>query len=238
MRKKQDEKPDFLKDLNTGILDDLTKGGKIKNAVGLVGEITELERVSRICGLPFTGYLGKVETPRRNGTVDEVVIAFEEKAVAYGDIGEYTETAKSPAIGDRILLYGKMQTLRDFISRRVLVFVLADYVAVCPDAMIQNDVAVMGELVYTPIHRTTPRGKSITDIFVMVQNVLTNGTCYIPCICWQEQADEAEKWKRGDKVILLARYQSRKYLKHTEEKTAYELSVKEIKRLREAGHES
>lgn len=48
MKREQDKKPDFLKDLNVGILDELTKSGKVKNAVGLAGELTELEEVSNI----------------------------------------------------------------------------------------------------------------------------------------------------------------------------------------------
>lgn len=160
MKREQDKKPDFLKDLNTGILDELTKSGRVKNAVGLAGELTEIKEVSNICGLPFVGYLGKIETPRPSGIIDEVVIAIE-KSVAVMQGGIAFETAAQP--GSRLLLSGKMQTLKDFESGRVLVFVLADYVAVSPKAMLQNDTALMGELAYTPRHRETPRGKRITD---------------------------------------------------------------------------
>lgn len=250
MRKEQDKKPDFLQDINAGIWDELTKDEKIKNAAGMVGGVKELKEVSHICGLPFTGYLGKISTPRLNDIIDEVVVAFEEKAVAPGDNQEYTGKTKIPEVGDRVLVYGKIQTLKDFKSGRVLVFVLADYVAVSPKAMLQNDIAIMGELAYRPRYRETPKGKRITDIFVQVQNVLTAGTCFIPCICWQETADEVADWQQGDKVKLLARYQSREYLKRTEKekrnglevitekRIAYELSVQGIKRTGEAGHES
>lgn len=44
--KKQDKKPDFLADLNADILDDLTEKGRISNAAGLAGELTELEEVT------------------------------------------------------------------------------------------------------------------------------------------------------------------------------------------------
>lgn len=248
MQKEQDKKPEFLKDLNAGILDELTEGSKIKNAVGLAGEITELNEVSNICGLPFSGYLGKIGTPRPSGIIDEVVVAIE-KGIAVMQGGIAFESAAVP--GSRLLLSGKMQTLKDFESGRVLVFILADYVAVSPKAMLQNDVALVGELAYKPRYRETPRGKRIADIFVRVQNELTAGTCYIPCICWQEQADEAAGWEQGDKVKLLGRYQSREYKKtteiiyadnqpaekKTEIRTAYELSVQQIERIGEAGHE-
>lgn len=137
-----------------------------------------------------------------------------------------------------------MQTLKDFASGKMLVFVLADFVATSPKAMTQDDIALVGELAYTPKHRETPRGKRITDIFIKVQNVLTAGTCHIPCICWQETADEVAGWQQGDKVKLLGRYQSREYKKlididkqTIETRTAYEVSVSQIKRVGEAENE-
>lgn len=241
MREKQDRKPDFKKDLNAGILDELTKGGKVKNTVGLAGEIKELAEVTNICGLPFKGYLGKIETPRPSGVIDEVVIAFEEAAVKRDKAGDGLRLHEYFTNGSRLLMTGKMQTLKDFKSGRVLVYVLADFVALSPKAMQQDDVAIMGELAYTPVHRVTPRNKRITDIFIKVQNVLTAGTCYIPCICWQETADEVAGWQQGDKVKLLGRYQSREYSKlkdidneeSRETRTAYELSVNYIERIGE-----
>ena len=241
MRKEQDKKPNFKKDLNAGILDELTKGGKIKNAVGLAGEVKELAAVTNICGLPFSGYLGKIETPRPSGNMDEVVIAFEENT-PFKQNGVEFDVLREFAAGSRLLVAGKMQTLKDFESGRVLVYVLAEFVALSPKAMQQDDVALVGELAYKPVHRVTPRGKHIADMFVKVQNVLTAGTCYIPCICWQETADEVAEWQQGDKVKLLGRYQSREYSKlkdidneeSRETRTAYELSVNYIERMGEA----
>lgn len=244
MRKEQDSKPDFIKDLNADILDELTKGGKLNNAVGLAGEVTELEEVKEICGLPFRGYLGKVETERPNGVVDEVVIAFKWDTPYKVYDGIEFDVLREFSAGSRLLISGKIQTLKNFESGRVLVFVLADYVALSPKSMMQDDIAIVGELVYKPTHRETPRGKRITDIFVKVQNTLTAGMCYIPCICWQETADEVAGWQQGDKVKLLGRYQSREYQKgiagetvEWETRTAYEVSVSQIKRIGKAENE-
>lgn len=229
MQKENDNKRNFLNELT------------YDNVVGLAGELTELAEVNNICGLSFSGYLGKIETPRLNGTVDEVVVAIEkDTAIMQGGIA--FESGAIP--GSRLLISGKMQTLKDFESGRVLVFILADYVALSPKAMLQNDIALMGKLAYAPVHRVTPRGKRITDIFVKVQNKLTAGTCYIPCICWQEQADEVAGWQRGDTVELLGRYQSRQYEKvidtdsgSRERRTAYEVSVRQIIRKGQATNE-
>jgi hypothetical protein len=251
MKERQVKKPEFLKDLNTGILDELTRGGRVKNIVGLAGELTELDEVSNICGLPFEGYLGKIKTPRPSKAVDEVVIAIEKENILHGTaagdvpISEHTIT---DSIGSRLLISGKMQTLKNFKSGRVLVFVLADFVAVSPIAMLQNDIALVGELAYTPRYRETPKGKHIADIMVKVQNVLTAGVCFVPCVCWQAKADEAAGWQQGDKVKLLGRCQSREYQKEisaifadgkkagreTETRTAYEVSIQEIERRGEA----
>lgn len=237
MRKWQDSKPDFIKDLNTDILDELTKGGKLDNVVGLAGTVTELEEVTSICGLPFYGYLGKVETPRPSGAMDEVVIAFTELEVDRGKTGDGLHLENYFKIGSRLLVSGKVQTLKNFESGRVLVYILADYVALSPKAMLQDDVAVSGEIAYEPIHRETPRGKRITDIMLKVKNAITGGWCFVPCICWQEQADEVATWQQGDTVELLGRYQSREYKKDVagemvewEIRTAYEVSVQLIRR--------
>lgn len=239
--KGQDKKQDFLADLNADILDDLTEKGRIRNAAGLAGELTELEEVTDICGLRFNGYLAKIETKRPSGIIDEVAVAFTEAAVDRGKTGDGLRLENYFLPGSRLLISGRQQALKDFKSGKVLVFILAEYIGLSPKAMLQNDVALMGELAYKPTYRETPRGKRISDIFVKVENVLTGVGCYIPCICWQENADEVAGWQPGDKVKLLGRCQSREYMKGTEAgrevKTVYEISVSFIKRIGEAGNE-
>ena len=108
----------------------------------------------------------------------------------------------------------------------------------------QDEAAVRGVIANKPTYRETPRGKRITDITVKVRNELTGGSCFLPCICWQEQADEAAQWQQGDTVELLGRYQSLQYEKvldaatgEREQLTAYEVSVRLIRRKEEAENE-
>ena len=239
MKKEQDNKPDFLRDINTAIMEDLTAGGIKDNAAGLAGELKEIEEVTELCGLRFNGYLAKIETPRPRGTLDEVIVAFTDGKVDVGQQRDGRPLKEFMTAGSKVLVSGKVQTLKDFESGKVLVFILAEYIGLSPKAMLQNDVALLGELKYKPTYRETPRGKRISDIFVEVENVLTGTSCYIPCICWQENADEVAGWQPGDKVKLLGRCQSREYLKQTEKeiRTAYEISVSFIKRIGEAGNE-
>lgn len=243
MRKEQDKKPDFIRDIDTAIMDELkeeTKG----NTAGLVGEVTHIEEVERICGLPFTGYLAKVETPRQNGVKDEVIVAFSADTAFKAAGGVELDVTKEFATGSGILVIGAVQTLKDFKRGNVLVFILAEHIGLAPNGMMQDEVALQGIIAYEPVYRETPRGKRITDIMVMVKNKLTGNKCFIPCICWQEQAEEAATWQQGDTVELLGRYQSRQYEKvidiesgEREQRTVREVSVRLIKRKIEVTHE-
>lgn len=208
------------------------------NGVGLSGELTELTKAEQICGLRFEGYTGKISTPRPSGIYDDVVIAFEAGAVSAQDkeAAEAAGVLNMFKIGSRLLISGKMQTLKDFETGKVTVFVLADFVGLSPTRMLQNDVAITGKLAKKPTARTTQRGKRITDLMIITQNMLTAGNSYIPCICWGDAADEAAGWERGDTVRLLGRCQSRDYSKLTEDgkreiRTAYEVSVRLVERI-------
>ena len=72
------KKPDFLRDLDTAIMDELTGGGIKENAAGLVGTLTQIKEIKQLCGLPFCGYMAKLETVRPSGVPDEVTVVFAE----------------------------------------------------------------------------------------------------------------------------------------------------------------
>lgn len=235
------KKPDFLRDLDTAIMDELTGGGIKGNAAGLVGTLTQIKEIKQLCGLPFCGYMAKLETVRPSGVPDEVTVVFAEDVPYRACNGIEFDVMQEFVEGSRLLLTGKVQTLKDFQSGRLLVYILADFVAVSEKAVEQDETAVRGVIANKPTYRETPRGKRITDITVKVRNELTGGSCFLPCICWQEQADEAAQWQQGDTVELLGRYQSRQYEKvldtatgEREQRTAYEVSVRLIRRKEEA----
>ena len=45
------KKPDFLRDLDTAIMDELTGGGIKGNAAGLVGTLTQIKEIKQLCTL-------------------------------------------------------------------------------------------------------------------------------------------------------------------------------------------
>lgn len=244
MKKWKDKKPDFLQDTNTGIMEELAAGGIKDNAAGLAGELKEVEEVTKICGLRFIGYIAKIETPRLWGTQDEVIVAFTEAALNRGQTGDGLRIESFIKAGSKVLVSGKVQTLKDFKTGKMMVFILADFLGLAENPMMQDDVALRGIIAHKPVYRTTPRGKRITDISILVDSKLAGKQCSIPCICWQEQADEVAGWQQGDTVELLGRYQSRQYEKvidtdsgRRERRTAYEVSVQLINRKELAGNE-
>ena len=86
-----------------------------------------------------------------------------------------------------------------------------------------------GVICKEPIYRTTPFGREITDLTVVVRH--SRGSDYIPVVTWGRTAQEISKAKIGDIVHLRGRFQSRTYRKKLDiggevERTAYEVSAK------------
>ena len=123
------KKPDFLRDLDTAIMDELTGGGIKGNAAGLVGTLTQIKEIKQLCGLPFCGYMAKLETVRPSGVPDEVTVVFAEDVPYRACNGIEFDVMQEFVEGSRLLLTGKVQTLKDFQSGRLLVYILADFVA-------------------------------------------------------------------------------------------------------------
>ena len=202
------KKPDFLRDLDTAIMDELTGGGIKGNAAGLVGTLTQIKEIKQLCGLPFCGYMAKLETVRPSGVPDEVTVVFAEDVPYRACNGIEFDVMQEFVEGSRLLLTGKVQTLKDFQSGRLLVYILADFVAVSEKAVEQDEAAVRGVIANKPTYRETPRGKRITDITVKVRNELTGGSCFLPCICWQEmnrhgQRHNRKRVKRHEKGLYM-----------------------------------
>lgn len=116
------KKPDFLRDLDTAIMDELTGGGIKGNAAGLVGTLTQIKEIKQLCGLPFCGYMAKLETVRPSGVPDEVTVVFAEDVPYRACNGIEFDVMQEFVEGSRLLLTGKVQTLKDFQSGRLLVY--------------------------------------------------------------------------------------------------------------------
>lgn len=96
-----------------------------------------------------------------------------------------------------------------------------------------NYVELQGFICKQPNLRETPLGRMICDVIVAVNRPCGNSD-YIPCIFWGRQALRVAEMEVGKEISITGRLQSREYVKQNlfgecETKTAYELSVVELK---------
>ncbi|MDO5388642.1 MAG: single-stranded DNA-binding protein [Clostridia bacterium] len=95
-----------------------------------------------------------------------------------------------------------------------------------------NNIVLNGYICKTPVYRTTPFNREISDILLAVNRAYKKSD-YIPIICWGRNAKFASNLQVGSNILVTGRMQSRNYqkkLSETEvaEKTAYEVSVSKI----------
>ena len=123
------KKPDFLRDLDTAIMDELTGGGIKGNAAGLVGTLTQIKEIKQLCGLPFCGYMAKLETVRPSGVPDEVTVVFAEDVPYRACNGIEFDVMQEFVEGSRLLLTGKAQTYLGLDTVGVAEFFALLYIA-------------------------------------------------------------------------------------------------------------
>ena len=198
---------------------------KKNNAVALQGILKSVRSIDNINSMPYSGHEAIVETLRLSDVPDEAVVIAPDY-MHVDNIG----------VNKPVKIVGVMQTFKNFITGKVLVYVLATEIREIEVGHweYENEVFIRGKLGKGSTYRETPSGKRITDIFVNVDNVVKEGSCHIPCICWQRTADMVKNWEEGQKVVFKGRLQSRQYIKRLdeteEERIAYEVSINVIER--------
>lgn len=99
-----------------------------------------------------------------------------------------------------------------------------------------NEIFLDGYICKDPVHRNTPMGRDITDIFLAVNRPYGKSD-YIPCICWGRNANYASGLGKGTHIRLYGRIQSRAYKKIIDDtrgeiRIAYEVSISRIEELK------
>lgn len=152
---------------------------KRENAVGMAGRIAgEIERQPDIYGTRglkrFSLEISRADGSRQDS--DRVIVIYGQEAEA---------TPGQLADGAYVMVMGKMQTYKEVPGGRIVVFVLAEYVGVVSEQVEQqNGVYLEGDVARKPIHRTTPKGRKITEVTVKVPSAFTEGYfSFIPTIC-------------------------------------------------------
>ena len=163
--------------------------------------------------------------PRLSGQEDIIPITISDRLLA----------DKTLKIGDMIAIKGQFRSynkIEDEKSKLILtVFVreICDY----DQNANPNTIEIFGYICKSPIYRTTPFNREITDMLMAV-NRSYNKSDYIPCITWGRNARFVGSMPVGTKLEVVGRIQSREYLKKYNEtdepvkKVAYEISVSKV----------
>ena len=199
----------------------MEKGSHENNQVILKGKVAEEPVYSHsLYGEKFFSLM--LEVPRLSGAMDVLPVMASDRLLRLMDV----------EVGDEVAVIGQLRSYNRLIDNRnrLILTVFARHIAPPEDvADNPNQVLLEGYVCRTPVYRTTPFGREITDLLIAV-NRPYNKSDYIPVISWGRNARYAETLEVGQKVFIHGRMQSRQYQKKLaegciENRTAYEVSV-------------
>lgn len=199
----------------------MEKGNHDNNQVTLKGKVVEEPLYSHsLYGEKF--YTLMLDVPRLSGVGDVLPVMVSDRLLRLMDV----------SVGDELAVIGQLRSYNRLVDsrNRLILTVFARHIAPPEDVTDNpNQVLLEGYVCRTPVYRTTPFGREITDLLIAV-NRPYNKSDYIPVISWGRNARYAETLEVGQKVFIHGRMQSRQYQKKqpdgsVENRTAYEVSV-------------
>ena len=197
------------------------------NMVTISGKIlSEAEFSHEVYGEGFYSFI--LEVPRLSDSTDRISITISERLTSRDnlEIGKYAE------IEGQFRSYNNYNNTEG--SKLVLTVFAREINFLEDEKKIKNpnQIYLNGFICKSPIYRTTPFGREITDILLAV-NRPYNKSDYIPCIAWGRNARFSSKLEVGQNIKIWGRIQSREYQKKLETgetvtKTAYEVSISKM----------
>ena len=200
------------------------------NIVKIIGRIEETISFSHeMYGEGFYNF--QLEVPRLSDSVDILPVTISERLIVNMDL----------SIGSYVEICGQLRSYNRYVnsSSKLVLTVFARDIRVVEDEdeikellKAPNEIYLDGYICKTPIYRTTPFGREISDLLMAV-NRPYNKSDYIPCIAWGRNARFCEKLLIGDHIKIWGRIQSREYQKKystekVETKIAYEVSISKL----------
>jgi len=193
------------------------------NKVYLQGEVVD-EPVYSHEVLNEGFYNLNLSIPRLSGQSDIIPVTISERLLKSANIN----------VGDTIALKGQFRSynkIENSKSKLVLTVFVRELCEVDNNSN-PNIIEIYGYICKSPIYRTTPFNREITDVLMAV-NRSYNKSDYIPCITWGRNARFVGELPVGTKLEMVGRIQSREYVKKIEgltpvNKTAYEISVSKV----------
>lgn len=165
-----------------------------------------------------------ISIPRLSGQSDIIPVTISERLLSGADI----------KIGHTIALKGQFRSYNKIEGERskLVLTVFVREICEADENCNPNIIEIYGYICKSPIYRTTPFNREITDVLMAV-NRSYNKSDYIPCITWGRNARFVGELPVGTKLEMVGRIQSREYVKKQEglepmSKIAYEISVSKV----------
>ena len=202
----------------------MQQGQGMNNTVKLRGIVsTPLSLSHMTFGESFYRFI--LEVPRLSGNADLLPITISERLLS----------GFRPETGSVITIMGQLRSYNQYVdgaSRLILTVFAKDVIYALTDEDYCNHVTLNGHICKSPIYRTTPFQREISDILLAV-NRAYHKSDYVPCIAWGRNARYAHDLTMGQRIYIIGRMQSREYEKQQPDgskivKTAYEVSISSI----------
>lgn len=174
--------------------------------------------IGRVSGSPWLDdrlfYHLNLEVQRLSGTTDSIPVLVHQSIMV------------DAIDNDCVMVDGSFCSHNKKCADKVhlMLYVLASSISIVDYQQHFNHCSLDGFICKSPIFRTTPKGRCITDVMVAV-NRLEHHSDYIPCVFWDANSYAASQLSIGDHIRITGRIQSREYIKNDVSHTAYELSV-------------
>ncbi|KMT22681.1 single-stranded DNA-binding protein [Clostridium cylindrosporum] len=193
----------------------------VTNKVYIEGKvISEVEFSHQMYGEGF--YILKIEVPRLSEAVDILPVTVSERLISIMDI----------KVGSSVGIVGQLRSYNKIVdgnNRLILTIFARDINPISEISKTPNQIFIDGFICKSPVYRTTPFGREITDILVAA-NRPYNKSDYIPVIAWGRNARFSSTLEIGSHIRIWGRIQSREYEKKVSEdvtlsRVAYEVSI-------------
>lgn len=174
------------------------------------------------------------------GVVDQVlsetrvIVDVERKSGNHDYIPVEIDDATVYNKNDAILVEGKLksETVTDETGIRHLdTFVKGTDLSVLGEP--RNFVGFTAYICKQPMLRETPKGKTICDYCVAIQDAKNNTSYYVYCISFGDAATYVADLKVGAKIMAKGYFQSRAYTKYGLLKHCYEVVINNIKEIQD-----
>lgn len=199
----------------------------VNNDARLTGEVVgDLGFSHEIYGEAFYSFTLKVM--RLSDICDYINITVSERLIQNMDLSD----GKTVTVSGQFRSYNNYSETGNKLILTVFARDIILYDESCESDENPNYIFLNGFLCKSPVYRTTPFGREITDLLIAV-NRAYNKSDYIPCIAWGRNARYSSSLSVGDNIKIWGRIQSREYQKRISEdeivtKTAYEISVSKM----------